>query len=90
MLELVKRALRVTASAYDDEINSLIFAARADIYNCGIRETPKCAALINHAVVLYCKSNFGYQDDSEKYAEAYEHLKCSLALSSGGDRKNEL
>lgn len=84
-LDSVKKALRVTASAYDDEIKALILTARADLHRIGVSETSENSALVNQAIILYCKAFFGYNDDSEKYAKAYTHIATALALSFEGD-----
>lgn len=94
MLDKVKGALRISASttAFDDEINGLIAAGKADLRLVGIvvpeEATPvegETAVagdpLIERAVILYAKANFGFNDDSEKYQKAYDYLKCSLSLA---------
>lgn len=91
MLDKVKNALRVKTEAFDDEIQDLIDACKADLRLVGVNvpeDTPaegkEAAAgdpLITRAIVLYAKANFGYSEDSEKYRAAYDYLKCSLSLA---------
>ena len=90
MLDKVKNALRVKTATFDDEIQDLIDACKADLRLVGVNvpeDTPaegKEAAgdpLITRAIVLYAKANFGYSEDSEKYRAAYDYLKCSLSLA---------
>lgn len=91
MLDKVKNALRVKTAAFDDEIQDLIDACRADLRLVGVNvpeDTPaegKAATagdpLITRAIVLYAKANFGYSEDSEKYRAAYDYLKCFLSLA---------
>jgi predicted nucleic acid-binding protein len=91
MLDKVKNALRVKTAAFDDEIQDLIDACKADLRLVGVNvpeDTPaegkEAAAgdsLITRAIVLYAKANFGYSEDSEKYRAAYDYLKCSLSLA---------
>lgn len=91
MLDKVKNALRVKTAAFDDEIQDLIDACKADLRLVGVNvpeDTPaegKAATagdpLITRAIVLYAKANFGYSEDSEKYRAAYDYLKCSLSLA---------
>lgn len=91
MLDKVKNALRVKTAAFDDEIQDLIDACKADLRLVGVNvpeDTPaegkEAAAgdpLITRAIVLYAKTNFGYSEDSEKYRAAYDYLKCSLSLA---------
>ena len=91
MLDKVKNALRVKTAAFDDEIQDLIDACKADLRLVGVNvpeDTPaegKEAAggdpFITRSIVLYAKANFGYSEDSEKYRAAYDYLKCSLSLA---------
>lgn len=92
MLDKVKNALRVKTAAFDDEIQGLIDACKADLRLVGVNvledttpaegETPTAGdPLIERAVILYAKANFGFNADSEKYQKAYDLLKCSLSLA---------
>ena len=57
MLELVKVALRVTSTAYDSELNQLIYAACADLGLTDIVaiQSPNTTdPLIRQAVITYC------------------------------------
>lgn len=91
MLDKVKNALRVKTAAFDDEIQDLIDACKADLRLVGVnvpedtpdegKEATAGDPLITRAVVLYAKANFGYSEDSEKYRAAYDYLKCSLSLA---------
>ena len=77
--ESIKVALRVTSDAYDPEIDALIAAAKADLMRVGVpREMlydatadPLCAS----AIILFCKSRFGYDnDDAERFESAYRQV----------------
>lgn len=92
MLDKVKNALRVKTAAFDDEVQGLIDACKADLRLVGVNipeEKPPAEGeppaagdpLITRAIILYAKANFGYSDDSEKYRQAYDYLKCSLSLA---------
>lgn len=92
MLDKVKKALRVKTDAFDDEVQGLIDACKADLRLVGVNvpedkspaEGEELSAgdpLITRAIILYAKANFGYSDDSEKYRQAYDYLKCALSLA---------
>ena len=92
MLDKVKNALRVKTNAFDDEVQGLIDACKADLRLVGVNVpedqppaegvTPAAGdPLITRAIILYAKANFGYSEDSEKYRQAYDYLKCSLSLA---------
>lgn len=81
MLNRIKLALRISSTAFDDEITSIIEACKADLMIAGVQKTDEVDPLIQRAVTLYAKANFGYSDDSEKYQRSYDMLKCSLCLA---------
>mgnify|MGYP000071202539 FL=1 len=81
MLERVKLALRIKSDKLDDEIVDLIEACKADLSLSGVRKIEDTDPLIQQAIKLYCKANFGLDNkDSEKYQKSYDMLKISLSL----------
>lgn len=83
MLEKVKLALRIKINSLDDEITDLIEACKIDLFISGIKVIDETDALIQRAIIVYCKANFGLDNkDSDKYQESYDLLKRSLALCS--------
>lgn len=84
MLESVKRELRITNIAFDEEVNDLIEAAKIDLRIPQIKgiKIVDTDPLIRRAIILYCKANFGLDNkDSEKYQKAYDNLAEKLSLS---------
>ncbi len=81
MLENIKKSLRITNSAFDDEIQDLIDSAMADLFISGIINYTDNDILILRAVTIYCKANFGYNENSERFQNSYDLLKTHLALS---------
>lgn len=85
MLDDVKTALRISNTAFDSEINDLISAARSDLQLSGVLESKvndDTDALIKRAIIVYCKSNFGWNNpDAEKLQQSYNMLKMHLSLS---------
>lgn len=86
----VKLALRLSGTAFDDEVNDNIDAAIADLRLVGIvvtetqeegSPTEVSDPLLVRAIVLYAKAEFGYLNDAERFRKAYDYLKCSLSLS---------
>lgn len=83
----VKTALRISSTAYDDEVIMLIQAARDDLVTAGVSSSLASASypppLVKNAIIVYCKSGFGMDNpDAEKFAASYQSLKTQLALSS--------
>lgn len=83
MLEKIKLALRIKATSLDSEITDLIEACKIDLSISGIKVINETDPLIQRAIIVYCKANFGLDNkDSEKYQLSYDMLKQSLALCS--------
>lgn len=81
MLEKVKLSLRIKNYKLDDEINDLIEACKIDLSISGVRKIELTDPIIQRAIILYCKANFGLENaDSEKYQKSYDLLKQSLTL----------
>ena len=84
MIEDVKRELRITNTAYDQEVSDLIEAAKLDLRIPQIDELKilENDPMIQRAIILYCKANFGLDNkDSEKYQKSYDNLAERLSLS---------
>lgn len=82
-LPAVKMALRVTTSAYDDELNTLINAALLDMGVAGVTNDNDTDALVLRAIITYCRLNFGKPDDYDRLKASYDEQKAQLSMSSG-------
>jgi hypothetical protein len=78
----VKQVLRTNM---DDEVYDLIEAAKADLQLSGVLSTKivDTDPLIKRAILVYCKSNFGYEDPvmADRFQESYDMLKTHLTMS---------
>lgn len=91
MLEKMRKAVRVSNTAFDDELEDLIEAAKIDLKTSGvikIESTNEIGEkviedpLIKRAITIYVKANFGWDNpDAERLQELYTLLKQHLALS---------
>ncbi len=88
MFEKIKRNLRVTINAFDEDIKDLIKSAKKDMETHGVEKINDDDPLIIRAVDLYCKGHF-YLDnkDSEKYIKSYESLRDHLSLAGDYNEK---
>ena len=84
MLSKIKHALRIDGEEHDDELNDLISAAKREIVEAGasVDKVLDTDELIIRACTLYCKANFGYDDEKERFARLFERLLIKLALLS--------
>lgn len=79
--------LRITTESRDDEIEQVLGACLIDLSNGGVVVIDTDDPAIRQAMKLYLKSQFGYDNDAERFGRAYEFLKYSLELS--GDYNTE-
>lgn len=81
MLEKVKLSLRIKNNKLDTDILDLIEACKIDLSLSGVKVINESDPLIIQAIKLYCKANFGLDNDnSEKYQTSYDLLKMSMSL----------
>lgn len=84
MLNAVKLAMRITTTAFDAEIESLIAAACLDLSAAGIPvESTTTDALLRRAIITYCRLHFGTPDDYENLAASYWMQKANLQMAAG-------
>ena len=84
------QAIRVKeTNASVQEVNALIAAAAADLRRQGVDRIDYEDPLTRQVIKLYCKGNYGYDKDSEKFLASYARLSAGMALFSeyddGGD-----
>ena len=90
MLDAVKLALRITTTAFDDELNQLIEAAKTDLGIAGVTVPVTTESdldqIIQRAIITYCKLNFGELDRVEMYDRlkaSYDEQKAQLSMATG-------
>ena len=81
LLPEAKLWIRRSSASLDSEVEQTVAACLMDMGIVGIKNVDAEDPLIQQATKLYLKAHFGYDDKSEKWAAAYEHLKASLSLS---------
>ncbi|MBY0130633.1 DNA-packaging protein [Bacillus cereus] len=89
ILKDIKKALRISHDALDDEINDVIEAARHDLMLSGvssIKANNNDDPLIKRAIKVYCKAEFVAEaKEAERFQASYNMLKNHLTLA--GDYK---
>lgn len=82
MINTMKTSLRISNTAFDNEILELIDAAKVDLKISGVNIINELDPLIKRAVALYVKANFGWDNpDAERLQKSYVMLKQHLSLS---------
>ena len=83
MLEKVKGALRITSDVFDDELTSLISSAQLDLGIAGVLVPSELDAIVELAIITYCKMNFGAAVDYDRLKKSYDEQKAQLSMSTG-------
>lgn len=83
MLEKVKLALRIVTNAYDFELSDLIDAAQLDLGVAGVILPANLDALVERAIITYCKCNFGQPDEYDRLKASYDEQKAQLSMATG-------
>lgn len=82
ILQKCKTALRVTTTAYDDEISNYIGAAALDLGIAGV-EYAMPDEIVNTAIITYVRMHFGTPSDFDKLKRSYDEQKAQLATATG-------
>ena len=85
MLEAIKTALRISTSAFDNEIQTLIDAAIMEMSGLGVTAATSTTTdpQIISAVVAYCKWLFGNNEDADRWRDIY-HIKLGQLKTMSG------
>lgn len=82
MIERIKKALRISSNAFDDEVMDLIEGAKADLRMAGVYFVDETDPLIARAITVYAKANFGMDNpEADRFHNSYIMLKQHLSFS---------
>lgn len=82
IINLVKMALRVSTTAFDDEIQTLINAAVLDLGIAGVNP-GEYDDIIKRAICTYVKMSFGLPEDYDRLKQSYDEQKAQLSNATG-------
>ena len=83
MLAAAKMALRITTTAFDSEITSLLNAALLDLGVAGVVIPDAINALVQQACITCVRMNFGQPDDYDRLKKSYDEQKAQLSTCTG-------
>ena len=85
ILDDVKLALRIVDTEFDSELTTLISASMLDLGIAGVNGEQVSAdnALVNRAIVTYCKLHFGEPDNYDRLKLSYDEQKAQMSMASG-------
>lgn len=79
--------VRVKSTTAKAELTALVESAVRDLDIAGVYVTDLEEPLCERAITLYCKANYGYDSDSEKFRAAYVALRDAMSLSGDYPKK---
>lgn len=82
-LEAVKLALRKTENDFNSEIEGLINSAKRDLGIAGVVIPVEDEAIVNTAIITYCKMHFGEPDEYDRLKKSYDEQKAQLSTATG-------
>ena len=86
MLEKVRNALRISVkdnTAINGELEDLIKAAKLDLGIAGVVVPTELDALVERAIITYCKMSFGLPEDYDRLKRSYDEQKAQLSNATG-------
>lgn len=85
MLEYVKKSMRISTDAFDDQLADLIEAAKLDLKIAGVDvdNVPEDNNLLKVAIATYCAHRFGNCRDYDRVKASYDEQKAQLRTASG-------
>lgn len=85
MVEKIRKALRITTLALDEDIEDAINACKRELHIAGVGRIEETDPLIVAAIKTYCRAEFDYCGKGEQYRKSFEALKIALSLSGDYD-----
>lgn len=83
LITAAKLAMRITTTAFDSEISSLLDSAFLDLGVAGVELPAEIDALVQTAAITYVKMHFGQPDDYDRLKRSYDEQKAQLATCTG-------
>lgn len=80
LIEELKRFVRARSADAELELQGLVEACKKEMEVAGIYG-DETDPLYRQAIRLYCKANYGYDEDTERFQAAFGSLRDAMALS---------
>ena len=82
LIEQAKLALRISTTAFDEQIKMLLDAADLDLGVAGVL-TDEDDAILRQAKITYVLMHFGQPDDYDRLKASYDEQKAQLSTCTG-------
>lgn len=85
MLEKIKLDLRITHNKMDTDIQENIDACFFDLKRVGVNRIDEDDFLIIKACKLFCRYQYNFENEGDRYNKAYSALRDALSLCGDYD-----
>lgn len=83
LVSAAKLAARISTTAFDAQIESLLDAAALDLGVAGVVIPSELDALVQQAEITYALMNFGQPDQYDRLKRSYDEQKAQLSTCTG-------
>ena len=83
LITAAKLAARITTTAFDSQISSLLDAAALDLGVAGVIVPSELDALVTQAEITYFLMHFGQPDNYDRLKSSYDEQKAQLSMCTG-------
>lgn len=83
LIAAAKMARRITTTAFDTQIGSLLDAALLDMGVAGVEVPSELDALVQQAAITYFLMNFGEPANYDRMKRSYDEQKAQLSMATG-------
>ncbi|MEB3428868.1 head-tail connector protein [Citroniella saccharovorans] len=80
MLDKIKLDLRISHDLIDEDIEDNIEACKLDLKRVGIVKIDDEDPLIIKAIKLWCRYQYNFENEGDRYNKAYSMLRDALSL----------
>lgn len=80
-LEEMRLMLRIKHTAIDEELETLKASFLTDLDMCGVKHIPDGDPLAKSCLRMYLRWMEDYNNDSDRYKDAYNGLKIAMSLA---------
>lgn len=83
LIAAAKMARRITTTAFDTQIGSLLDAALLDMGVAGVEVPSELDALVQQAAITYFLMHFGEPANYDRLKRSYDEQKAQLSMATG-------
>lgn len=83
LIAAAKMAGRITTTAFDTQVGTLLDAAMLDLGVAGVEVPETLDPLVQQAAITYFLMNFGQPDEYDRLKKSYDEQKAQLVTCTG-------